>query len=80
MTTVENKRVSKEERVSKQKFKDWYKKKGYAEHGGHARFCRKTGCPKGTLSGWLNDKDPSPLPWFLPLIMGLDLRGNDETN
>lgn len=58
-------------KITKQKFKDWYRKNGYAEWKGLSRFCRETGCPKGTLCGWLNDDDPSPLPWFIPLIMEL---------
>jgi hypothetical protein len=63
----------------KKKFKDWYEKNGYSEKGGHSRFCRETGCPKGTLSGWLNDDDPSPLPWFVPILMEfIDIRNYYE--
>ena len=70
MTTLKNKRMNKE------KFKNWYRKNGYSERNGFTRFCKETGCPKGTLSGWLNDEDPSPLPWCVPLIMEiLELRG-----
>jgi hypothetical protein len=62
--------------ATKKRFKNWYKKNGYSERGGHTRFCKAFSCPKGTLSGWLNDKDPSPLPWVVSLIMEIDIENN----